>query len=127
MAKKKLAPNRATEDNGNISADSDSEMYKARGFCATLADGKTQCVRSDYVEDLGHFVSKSDVAWVDFIVDDFEKEPLQVALDNGARKVLVPIENKRQFLEVSADVVEKIDPIFYGDIRTALMKALNLQ
>ena len=54
-------------------------------------------------------------------------EPLQVALDNGARKVLVPIENKRQFLEVSADVVEKIDPIFYGDIRTALMKALNLQ
>ena len=42
-------------------------------------------------------------------------EPLQVALDNGAKKVLVPIENKRHFLEVSADVVEKIDPIFYGD------------
>lgn len=54
-------------------------------------------------------------------------EPLQVALDNGAKKVLVPIENKRHFLEVSADVVEKIDPIFYGDIRAALGKALNLQ
>ena len=53
-------------------------------------------------------------------------EPLQVAMDNGARKVLVPIENKRQFLEVSADVVEKIDPAFYGDVRTALAKALNL-
>ncbi len=53
-------------------------------------------------------------------------EPLQVEMDNGARKVLVPIENKRQFLEVSADVVEKIDPAFYGDVRTALAKALNL-
>ncbi len=54
-------------------------------------------------------------------------EPLQVAMDNGAKKVLVPIENKRQFLEVSSDVVEKIDPIFYGDMRAALAKALNLQ
>jgi len=54
-------------------------------------------------------------------------EPLQVAMDNGARKVLVPVENKRQFLEVSADVVEKIDPIFFGDVRTALAKALNMQ
>jgi len=53
-------------------------------------------------------------------------EPLQVAMDNGARKVLVPIENKRQFLEVSADVVEKVDPIFFGDIRAALSKALNI-
>ena len=53
-------------------------------------------------------------------------EPLQVAMDNGARKVLVPIENKRQFLEVSADVVEKVDPIFFGDVRAALTKALNI-
>jgi ATP-dependent Lon protease len=48
-------------------------------------------------------------------------------MDNGARKVLVPIENKRQFLEVSADIVEKVDPIFYGDLRAALAKALNIQ
>lgn len=53
-------------------------------------------------------------------------EPLQVAMDNGARKVLVPIENKRQFLEVSADIVEKVDPIFFGDVRAALAKALNM-
>ncbi len=53
-------------------------------------------------------------------------EPLQVAMDNGARKVLVPIENKRQFLEVSADIVEKVDPIFFGDIRAALTKALGI-
>lgn len=53
-------------------------------------------------------------------------EPLQVAMDNGARKALVPIENKRHFLEVSADVIEHVDAAFYGDIRTALMKGLEI-
>jgi ATP-dependent Lon protease len=53
-------------------------------------------------------------------------EPLQVAMDNGARKALVPIENKRQFFDVSADVLENVDPIFYGDVRTAVMKSLEM-
>ena len=53
-------------------------------------------------------------------------EPLQVAMDNGARRVLVPIENKRQFLEVNGDVLERVDPIFYGDVRQAAFKALGL-
>ena len=53
-------------------------------------------------------------------------EPLQVAMDNGAKRALIPIENKRSFLEVSADVLENVDPIFYGDLRTAALKALAL-
>jgi ATP-dependent Lon protease len=53
-------------------------------------------------------------------------EPLQVAHDNGARRALIPIENKRNFLDVPADVVEHVDPIFYGDPRTAAMKVLGL-
>jgi ATP-dependent Lon protease len=53
-------------------------------------------------------------------------EPLQVALDNGARRALIPIENKRSFFDVSSDVLESIDPIFFGDIRTAGLKALGL-
>ena len=36
-------------------------------------------------------------------------EPLQVAMDNGARRALVPVENKRQFLEVNPDVLERVD------------------
>ena len=40
--------------------------------------------------------------------------------------MLVPIENKRQFLEVNADVLEAVDPIFYGDVRQAAFKALGL-
>jgi ATP-dependent Lon protease len=53
-------------------------------------------------------------------------EPLQVAMENGARRALVPIENKRNFLELSGDVLERVDPIFYGDLRQAAMKALGL-
>jgi ATP-dependent Lon protease len=53
-------------------------------------------------------------------------EPLRVAMDNGARRALIPIENKRHFLEVSADIMERVDPIFYGDPLTAAMKALGI-
>jgi len=53
-------------------------------------------------------------------------EPLQVAMDNGAKRALIPTENKRSFFEVSADVVENVDPIFYGDLRTGAFKALGL-
>jgi ATP-dependent Lon protease len=53
-------------------------------------------------------------------------EPLQVAMDNGARRALVPLENKRHFLEVSADIVERVDPIFFSDPMTAAMKALGM-
>lgn len=53
-------------------------------------------------------------------------EPLQVAKDNGAKRALIPIENKRNFLDVSADIMEYVDPIFFGDPRTAAMKVLGL-
>lgn len=52
-------------------------------------------------------------------------EPLQIAKDNGAKRALIPIENKRNFLDVSADIMEQVDPIFYGDARTAAMKVLG--
>ena len=53
-------------------------------------------------------------------------EPLQVGMDNGARRALIPLENKRGFLEVSGDVVERVDPIFFADPMTAAMKALGM-
>ncbi len=52
-------------------------------------------------------------------------EPLQVAMDNGAKRALIPIENKRNFLDVSADIVEHVDPIFFGDLRIAVSKVLG--
>lgn len=53
-------------------------------------------------------------------------EPLQIARDNGAKRALIPIENKRSFLEVSADIVEHVDPVFYGEPKAAAFKALGL-
>ena len=53
-------------------------------------------------------------------------ESLQVGMDNGARRALVPLENKRSFLEVSGDVIERVDPIFYADPMTAAMKGLGM-
>ena len=52
-------------------------------------------------------------------------EPLQVARDNGAKRALIPIENKRTFLDVSADIMEHVDPVFYGDPKTAALKVIG--
>ena len=53
-------------------------------------------------------------------------EVLQVAMDNGAKRALIPIENKRNLLDVNADIMEHVDPIFYGDPKTAAMKGLGV-
>ena len=53
-------------------------------------------------------------------------EALQVAMDNGAKRVLLPVENRRQFLEVPGDIVERVDPIFFSDPLMAATKALGI-
>jgi ATP-dependent Lon protease len=53
-------------------------------------------------------------------------EPLQVGMDNGARRALIPLENKRNFLDVSGDIVERVDPIFFSDPVTASVKSLGI-
>ena len=50
---------------------------------------------------------------------------MQVAKDNGAKRALIPIENKRNFHDVSADIMEHVDPIFFGDPKLAALKALG--
>ena len=52
-------------------------------------------------------------------------EPCQLAMENGARRALIPIENKRSFLDVSSDIMEHVDPVFYGDPKMAAMKVLG--
>ena len=53
-------------------------------------------------------------------------EPCQLSMENGAKRALIPIENRRQFLEVSGDVTERMDPIFYSDAPVAVNKALGI-
>jgi len=54
------------------------------------------------------------------------QEPLQAVMDNGAKRVLVPVENKRHLLEVPGDILDAVDPIFYADPLTAALKACGL-
>jgi len=53
-------------------------------------------------------------------------EPLQVIMDNGAKRVLVPIGNQRQFMQVPPDILERVDPIFYSEPLAAALKALGM-
>jgi ATP-dependent Lon protease len=47
-------------------------------------------------------------------------------MDNGARRGLMPLENKPNFLAVSADIMERVEPVFYGDSMTAALKVLDV-
>jgi len=49
-----------------------------------------------------------------------------MAIDNCAKKALIPTEHKWSFLKLTGDEIEKVDPVFYGDLRTAAFKALGL-
>lgn len=53
-------------------------------------------------------------------------EPLQVAMENGARRALIPLGNKRNFLEVSGEIAEKVDPVFFSDPQSGGAKALGI-
>ncbi len=47
----------------------------------------------------------------------------QLAMENGARRILLPTENRRQFLDVTGDVADRLDPVFYSDPAVAIQKA----
>lgn len=53
-------------------------------------------------------------------------EPLQLALEAGAIRVLVPVSNKTQFAGLPEDVIERLDVVFYGDVDRAVLKTLEM-
>lgn len=52
-------------------------------------------------------------------------EALQVALDNGALRALVPLGSKSQVASLPEEVVEKLDVVFFGDVDRAAAKAMG--
>jgi ATP-dependent Lon protease len=54
-------------------------------------------------------------------------EPLQIAMENGAHRSLIPLANKRQLLEVAGEVVDRVDPIFYSDPLSGALKGLGMK
>jgi magnesium transporter len=63
--------------------------YRARGFCGTISNGKTQSIRSEYIEDFTPFLKRAQIAWVDYIVEDFGKDAAKVAQKVGFSELLV--------------------------------------
>ncbi len=53
-------------------------------------------------------------------------EVLQLSLDNGALRVLLPTGNKSQFASLPEEVVEKLDIVFYSDVDRAVAKVVEL-
>lgn len=53
-------------------------------------------------------------------------EPLQLALEAGAMRALVPVSNKTQFAGLPEDVIERLDVVFYGDVDRAVLKTLEM-
>jgi ATP-dependent Lon protease len=52
-------------------------------------------------------------------------EHLQLAMDNGAKRVLLPAENKRDFADIPSDILDKLQISFYSDPLNAAYRALE--
>ena len=57
---------------------------------------------------------------------DLLTERLQMAMDNGAKRVLLPIENKRDLVDVPGDVLDKLQIIFYSEPINAAFRAMGV-
>jgi ATP-dependent Lon protease len=53
-------------------------------------------------------------------------ERLQLAMDSGAKKVMLPSENKRDFADIPGDILDKIQIIFYSDPVNAAFRAMGI-
>jgi ATP-dependent Lon protease len=52
-------------------------------------------------------------------------DKLRIAMDAGARRVMIPTENRRDFAELPAEVIDKLQIDFYSDPGQATFKALT--
>ena len=52
---------------------------------------------------------------------------LQVCVDSGAKKVLIPISSASDFGTVPADLLSAIQPIFYSTPEEAVFRALGVE
>ena len=52
---------------------------------------------------------------------------LQVCLDSGAKKVLMPITSAADFGTVPSELLGKVDPVFYQTPQEAVYKAFGVE
>lgn len=64
-------------------------VYGERGFCAVRKGGKTQRIESRNTGELCDFIREADIAWVDYVVDDVEREGYAAAAAFGFSDLLI--------------------------------------
>ena len=69
---------------------------------------------------LGDLTVQGNIKGVNSVI-----EPLQLSLDNGAQRALLPLANKNQLASLPEEVAERLDVAFYGDPDRAVSKALE--
>ena len=53
-------------------------------------------------------------------------ERLQLAMDQGAKSILLPAENKRNIVDIPSDVLDKLQINFFSDPINAALRAMRL-
>ncbi len=64
-------------------------VFGKKGFCVVLQDGQTRRMESDNVNDFQELIVPASVAWVDYVVADFESEAFGVSQALGFSDTLV--------------------------------------
>jgi len=64
-------------------------VYGEKGFCAIRKEGKTQRMESRNISDLRAFINDAEIAWIDYVVDDVEKDGCNAALAFGFSDLLI--------------------------------------
>jgi ATP-dependent Lon protease len=54
-------------------------------------------------------------------------ERMELARDAGAKKILVPSENKRDLMDVPDEILNRLQPVFYTDPINAAIRAMGLE
>jgi magnesium transporter len=66
-----------------------SPVFEEKGFCAILQGAETKRKASRNVADFLDMITTAQVAWIDFVVDDFENEIYKIAKSLGFSELLV--------------------------------------
>ncbi len=76
-------------ENAGAALQRSTSGFEEKGFCAVLEDGRTRRLPSRSTQELSEFVKSATLAWIDYVVEDFEGEGIRVAGALGFSELLV--------------------------------------
>jgi len=102
----------ASASNGKIVAHQNGLSADDKGYCASLLATRTEHLESKDISDFCHLVQEASITWIDYVVEDFEKEAIGAATALGFSEILVKslLRNQRSGYEDLGDEVGIILP-----------------